>query len=198
MKKTILVWPAVIAIAAFMSLAAQTGHAEEEARAGGLSTNKKVLIVYFSHTGNTREIASQIHERVGGDILQIQAVKPYPNDYDTAVKQAREELDAGYKPALKPIGEDIGSYDVILVGYPSWWGTFPAPVKTFLSSYDFSGKTLAPFCTHEGSAMGNSVEDIQKLCPNARLLSGLAIRGKTVKTAQNKVSEWLREIKIAE
>ena len=196
MKKMILALPAVIAIVAFMSLAARTGHAEEEARKGGLSANKKVLIVYFSHTGNTREIASQIHERVGGDILEIQAVKPYPSDYDTVVKQAREELDAGYKPVLKPIGEDIGSYDVIFVGYPNWWGTFPAPVKTFLSSYHFSGKALAPFCTHEGSAMGNSVEDIQKLCPDARLLRGLAIRGRTVKTAQEKVSEWLREIQI--
>ena len=161
-----------------------------------MSTNKKILVVYFSHTGNTREIANQIHKKVGGDIFEIQSVKPYPDDYDTVVKQAREELDSGYKPALKAKVENIDSYDVIFIGYPNWWGTFPAPVKTFLSSYDLSGKIIVPFCTNEGSGLGNSVSDIVKLCPKSKLLNGLAIRGSTVKTAQDKVSEWLRENNI--
>ena len=161
-----------------------------------MSINKKILVVYFSHTGNTREIANQIHKKVGGDIFEIQSVKPYPDDYDTVVKQAREELDSGYKPALKAKVENIDSYDVIFIGYPNWWGTFPAPVKTFLSSYDLSGKIIVPFCTNEGSGLGNSVSDIVKLCPKSKLLNGLAIRGSTVKTAQDKVSEWLRENNI--
>jgi flavodoxin len=160
------------------------------------SGTKKVLVAYFSHSGNTREIANQIHKSVGGDIFEIQSVKPYPDDYDACVQQAKKELASGYKPELKTEAENIKSYDVIFIGYPDWWGTFPAPVKTFLSSYDFSGKIIAPFCTHEGSGLGNSAEDIIKLCPKSKLLNGLAIRGSTVKSAQDKVSEWLREIKI--
>ena len=157
---------------------------------------KNILVAYFSHSGNTREIANQIHKSVGGDIFEIQSVKKYPDDYDAVVEQARQELDSGYKPALKTKIENIKSYDLVFIGYPVWWGTFPAPVKTFLSEYDFSGKTIAPFCTHEGSSLGRSATDISKLCPKSTLLNGAAIRGSVVKTAQSKVSEWLREIEI--
>ena len=144
-----------------------------------------ILVAYFSHSGNTHEIANQIHKSAGGDIFEIQAVKPYPNDYDAVVKQARQELDSGYKPALKTKMENIKPYDLVFIGYPIWWGTFPAAVKTFV-----------PFCTHEGSGLGRSATDISKLCPKSALLNGAAIRGRDVKTARNKVSEWLREIKI--
>ncbi|MBF0480026.1 MAG: NAD(P)H-dependent oxidoreductase [Candidatus Omnitrophica bacterium] len=161
-----------------------------------LSGNKRILVSYFSRTGNTREIANQIHEIVGGDIFEIQPVKPYPDDYDTVVAQARKELDSGYMAELKTKVQNIESYDVVFIGYPNWWGTFPSPVKSFLSSYDFSGKVIVPFCTHEGSGLGNSVGDIVKLCPKSKMFKGLAIRGSTVKTARNKVSEWIREINI--
>jgi flavodoxin len=156
----------------------------------------KILLAYFSHSGNTREIANQIHKSVGGDIFEIQAVKPYPHDYDTVVQQAKQELDSGYKPSLKTKLENIKSYDFVFIGYPNWWGTIPAPVRTFLSEYDLSGKTIIPFCTHEGSGPGRSVTDISRLCPTSTLLDGIAIRGRDVKTAQNKVSEWLRKLKI--
>ncbi len=161
-----------------------------------LMGSKKVLVPYFSHSGNTREIANQIHKSVGGDTFEIQAVKLYPDDYDACVKQAKQELDSGYKPALKRKIENIESYDVVFIGYPIWWGTIPAPVRTFLSEYDFSGKTIVPFCTHEGSGLGQSVTDISKLCPKSTLLDGMAIWGRDLKTAQNKVFEWLQKIKI--
>jgi flavodoxin len=157
---------------------------------------KKILVAYFSHSGNTREIANQIHKNLGGDIFEIQAVKPYPQDYDAVVEQARRELDSGYKPTLKIKIENIKSYDLVFIGYPNWCSTVPAPVRTFLSEYDFSGKTIVPFCTHEGSGLGRSATDISKLCPKSTLLDGVAIRGRDVKTAQNKVSEWLQKIKI--
>jgi flavodoxin len=163
-----------------------------------MNITKKILVAYFSHSGNTREIANQIHKSVGGDIFEIQPVKPYPHDYDAVVQQARQELDSGYKPALKTKIENIKSYDLVFVGYPIWWGTIPAPVKTFLSEYNFSGKTILPFCTHEGSGLGRSVTDISKLCPKSTVLDGVGIRGSDVKTAQNKVSEWLGKIKITE
>jgi flavodoxin len=162
----------------------------------GVNITNKILVAYFSHSGNTREIANQIHRSVGGDIFEIQAVNPYPDDYDAVVKQAKQEQSSGYKPALKTRIENINSYDSIFIGYPNWWGTIPAPIITFLSEYDFSGKTIVPFCTHGGSGLGRSVTDISKLCPESTQLDGIAIWGKDVKTAQDRVSEWLRKIKI--
>jgi flavodoxin len=97
---------------------------------GVIST--RILAAYLSRSGNTREIANQIHKSVGGDIFEIQALQPYPHDYDTVVRQARQELDSGYKPALKTTIENIKSYDLVFVGYPNWWGMIPAPVRTFL------------------------------------------------------------------
>lgn len=169
-----------------------------EVKAAPTAESKKILIAYFSRTGNTREIANQIHRSVGGDIFEIQPVKPYPDDYDACVKQARQELDSGYKPELKTRVQNIESYALVFIGYPDWWGTIPAPVRVFLTEYDFSGKKIVPFCTHEGSRLGRSVADISRICPKLTLLDGLAIRGSTVKTAQSKVSEWLRQIGILE
>lgn len=160
------------------------------------SVNKKILIAYFSHSGNTREIAKQIHKNTGGDIFEIQAVQPYPTDYDTVVDQARRELDSGYLPALKTKVGDIRQYDVIFIGYPNWWGTFPAPVKTFLTQHDLSGKTIVPFCTHEGSGLGRSVADISKLCAKSTVIEAIAIRGRTVKSAHGKVTEWLQKVGV--
>ena len=157
---------------------------------------QKILVACFSHSGNTREIANQIRRVAGGDIFEIQAVQPYPDDYDAVVERAGQELHSGYRPALKARIEDIRSHDLVFVGYPNWWGTIPAPVRVFLTEYDLSGKTIAPFCTHEGSGLGRSVADIARLCPKSTLLDGLAIRGSTAKTAQGKVSEWLRQIGI--
>lgn len=156
----------------------------------------KVLIIYYSRTGNTREIANQIHEMVGGDMIELQTVEPYPDDYESVKKQAKEELASGYKPALKTKIENIKPYDLILIGYPIWWGTFPAPVGSFFPEYDLSEKTIAPFCTHLGSSLGRSVTDIVTLCRNSTILDGLAVWGKNAKTAQNEVSAWLRKIKI--
>jgi flavodoxin len=92
----------------------------------------------------------------------------------------------------------LASYDVILLGYPNWWGSMPMPVFTFLEEYDFSRKTIAPFCTHEGSGLGHSVMDIKKLCPQSTVLEGLAVRGGDVKNAQDEVTGWLREIGMIE
>lgn len=155
-------------------------------------TEKKILVAYFSHSGNTREIANQIHERVGGDVFEIVTVDPYPADYDAVVAQAKKELKSEYKPSLKSKFKDIGSYDVIFVGYPNWCSTIPRPVVTFLSEQDLSGKTIIPFCTHEGSGLGRSATDISRLCPRSTIPDGLAVRGSDVKKSQNKVSAWLQ------
>jgi len=161
-----------------------------------LSGTKKILVAYFSHSGNTREIANQIHNKVGGDLFEIVTVDPYPTDYNACVDQAGREQRNNYRPQLAAKVENMNSYDVVFVGYPNWWGTMPMAVFTFLENYDFSGKTIIPYCTHEGSALGRSVDDIKKLCPKSTILNGLAIRGSSVKTAQDRVAEWLRGIGI--
>lgn len=157
-----------------------------------------ILVAYFSHTGNTREIASQIHKNVGGDIFEIATVNPYPLDYDALVDQAKKEQVDDYRPELATKVENMDSYDVVFVGYPNWWETMPMAVFSFLEEYDFSGKTIVPFCTHEGSRLGRSVEDIKRLCPQSTILDGLAVRGSEVKNAQDEVSEWLRELEMLE
>jgi len=164
--------------------------------AAPLSGAKKILVAYFSHTGNTRQIAEHIHAIAGGDLFEIQAVDPYPADYHAVLEKARQELESRYKPALKTTIENIGSYDVLFVGYPIWFGTYPAPVKTFLSEYDLSGKTIVPFSTHGGGGPGRSASDVSKLCPRSTVLEGFSIPGNSAKTARDTVAEWLKKIRM--
>ena len=159
-----------------------------------LAAKPKILVAYYSRTGTTREIAYQIHSLVGGDLFEIQPLVPYPVDYEAVKKKATEEQEANYKPALESKVKDFGSYDTILVGSPVWWGTWPPPVSSFLSEYDFSGKTIVPFCTHLGSGQGRTISAIAELCPRSKILNGIAIRGDAVKSAKKDVSEWLRTI----
>lgn len=157
------------------------------------SENTHILIAYFSHSGHTRVIAEEIHKNVGGDLFRIATVDPYPQDYNTAVNVAEREQKGGSRPRLTAKVEDMPSYDVVFIGYPSWWDTMPMAVFHFLEQYDFSGKTILPFCTHEGSRLGDSEKDLVKLCPTATVLSGLAIRGSKVNAAQVDVANWLRK-----
>lgn len=154
----------------------------------------KALVVYYSRSGNTRAIAEAIHATVGGDIVELQPVTPYPEAYRATTDQAKRELASGYKPPLKNKIEHIEAYDVVFVGSPNWWGTVAGPVRTFLSEYDLSGKRIAPFITHEGSALGRSVADIKIFCPKATVLDGLAVRGSRAASAQGEVSAWLKKL----
>jgi flavodoxin len=127
-------------------------------------------------------------------MFQIKTVKSYPDDYTETTNVAKEELRENARPELTETIDDMNSYDVIYLGYPNWWGTTPMAVFTFLESYDFSGKTIIPYCTHEGSGMGSSERDIKKLCPNAEVLSGLAIRGGSVGKADKELASWLTKL----
>lgn len=154
---------------------------------------KKVLIVYFSWGGNTRNMAEQVKAATGADIFEIIPASAYPTDYNACVDQAKKEINSNYKPVLKTKLENIHSYDIIIVGSPNWWSTIAPPVATFLTSYDFAGKTILPFITHEGSRMGRSVTDIKALCPNSTILNGLPVRGSNVRNAGNDIRKWLQD-----
>jgi len=155
---------------------------------------KKVLVAYFSHSGNTAEMATQIKNATGADVFVIEPVAAYPTEYQAVVDQAKKEINANHKPALKSKVSNMDAYDVIFVGSPNWWNTIAPPVATFLSGYDLSGKTIVPFITHEGSRMGRSASDIRKLCPKSTVQDGLPIRGGAVKNSNDEVLKWLRSI----
>ena len=160
--------------------------------AGAQQPSGKVLVAYFSHSGNTREVARQIAGVSGGVLFDIVPVTPYPSDYRTVVDQAKKEIEAGARPALKSRVEDMSQYDVIFIGSPCWWATVAPPVATFLTSCDLAGKTVVPFMTHEGSGMGHSEADIRRLCPRSTVPDGLAVRGSAVRNSKNEVGRWVR------
>lgn len=157
---------------------------------------RKVLVAYFSHSGNTKVIAEYIKESTGGDLFEIKTTKNYPTDYNTVVEQAKKEIKTNYKPELKTTISNIGEYDVIFIGSPNWWSTIAPPVATFLSSYDLTGKIIIPFITHEGSRLGRSIADIKSLCPKSEVIDGYSCRGSNVKNAREEVNEWVKKIVI--
>ena len=159
-------------------------------------SGKKILVAYFSHSGNTRAVANDICKKVDGEFFEIKTVKPYSEVYQTVVDVAKKELKSDFRPPLKSYVKDIKQYDIIFIGYPNWWGTYPQAVKVFLSKHDLSGKTIIPFCTHEGSELGRSVADLKKLCPKSTILEGLAIRGSAAHNSDDRIDEWLRKLKI--
>ena len=170
--------------------------------------SKKILIAYFSRNGknyvggnimdlpvgNTEVAAKIIEKLTDGEIFKIDPIRKYAPDYNTCTDEAKDELRRNARPELKSYLDSLDSYDTIILGYPNWWGTMPMPVWTLLEKYDFSGKTILPLCTHEGSGMGRSESDIKKLCPAARVEKGLAIRGSRVKNAENDIAAWLNKL----
>lgn len=164
------------------------------AKAATATGGQKMLIVYYSRSGNTRVVAEKIHATLDGNIVELQTVHPYPEEYRATTEQAQKELKANDFPPLKTAVDDISPYDVILVGSPNWWGTFASPVRGFLAQHNFSGKKIAPFITHEGSALGKSVADLKTLCPGATILDGLAVRGGRVQNSQAEIDQWLKRL----
>lgn len=158
--------------------------------------SNKVLIVYFSKTGNTRTIAQEIHRVIGGDIFEVRTAQPYPESYRATVDIARKEQDENARPVLVADMDSLAQYDTIFIGYPNWWGTLPMAMFTFLESKDFNGKTVVPFCTHEGSGLGRGPNDLRRRCADATLLDGWAVRGSRASRAQEDVSDWLKALKF--
>lgn len=162
--------------------------------AKAVEANAKVLIVYFSRSGNTRALAEQIRAATGGDLVELEPVEAYPQDYQATVNRAKPELASGYCPPLKNEFRNMGAYDVILLGSPSWGGTIAPPARTFLSKNDLSGKTVALFMTHGGSGLGRAPADVKTLIPRATLADGLAVSGRRVHDAGNEVASWVNSL----
>jgi flavodoxin len=167
------------------------------ARAAEPPEGARVLIAYFSWSGNTKALAEEIQKRTGADIFEIATVKPYPADYNDCIDQAKAEQEAGARPELKARVEDLGRYDVIILGHPNWWGTIPMAVATFLELYDFSGKTIVPFVSHGGGGQGRSLGDVERSAKGARVLAPLVVRGKDGRSLGRDMDKWLADSGLA-
>jgi len=141
--------------------------------------------------GNTEVAASIIKELTDADMFKIEQIQAYSKDYNECIAQAQSDQKRDARPELKSYPESIDGYDMIYLGFPNYWSTMPMAVFTFLEHFDFSGKIIKPFCTHEGSGMGSSVNDIKKLCPGARVEKGLAIHGSSVNRSKRNIEEWI-------
>ena len=166
-----------------------------------------VLIVYLSRTNNTQAVAEIIHSQVGGMLVELELKTPYPEDYKAIVEQVDRENEAGYLPPLKTIIDNIGQYDIVFLGFPTWDMQMPPPMKSFLNLYDLSGKTVVPFNTNAGYGVGSSFETVKELCPDSSILEGYSTRGgverdgvlfvmegEKEKDVQAEVKKWLQRI----
>ena len=159
---------------------------------------KKVLVAYFSWSGNTKYAAQYIAQKLGADEFEIIREKPYPTEYTPCTEDAKAEKEAGERPAIKGKVENMAQYDVVFVCVPVWWYTAPMPVFTFLEQYDLKGKTVIPFCTAY-SGPSQTLKDIVKSTPDSDHRDGICIvtkeqggQGMDSKTA--KIDKWLGEI----
>ena len=168
----------------------------------------KALVVYYSRTGenyavgniaegNTAIVAKMIAQRTGADLFEIRTVREYAADYTECTEEAKRELRDDARPEIVGDVEDFAQYGTVYVGYPIWWGVPPMAVFTFIDKHDWAGKTVRPFCTHEGSGLGGSVRALQKVLPAATVADGLAIQGQTAqndrKAAGTAVDRWLKK-----
>ncbi|MEG1723189.1 MAG: flavodoxin [Bacteroidales bacterium] len=158
--------------------------------------DQKILIAYFSRSGNTKAIAQEIQYFTKGTLFEIQKDTPYPSEYKACTEVAKKEKDNNDRPPLKESVKNIVDYDIVFVGYPNWWGTMPMPVCTFLDNHDLDNAILIPFCTHGGGGEQNLFRDFAKYTTPDKSKKGFLIHGADARDAENAVSKWLREIQV--
>ncbi len=165
----------------------------------------KTLIAFFSRAdenyfggamryvkvGNTEIVCGIIKDMIDADCFKIEMKEPYSPVYMTCIEEAKKDLRAKARPELVSLPGSVDGYDTVILAYPNYWGTMPMAVFTFLESFDLSGKTILPLCTNEGSGMGGSVRDIERVCPGAVVKSGLSITGSKAAESGESVKRWL-------
>jgi flavodoxin len=165
----------------------------------------KTLIAFFSRadenyfggamryikTGNTEVVVNHMKEMIDADVFKIEMKDPYSPVYMTCIEEAKKDLKENARPELTHYLDNIDHYDTVILGYPNYWGTFPMAVATFLERYDFTGKTILPLCTNEGSGMGSSERDLQRYASGAEIRNGLSITGSKAADSDDKVEKWL-------
>ena len=191
-------------------MAVKAGQTEDELKLKKIkqedSKMAKTLIAFFSRAdenyfggamryvkvGNTEIVAGIIEDLILADTFKIEMKNPYSPVYMTCIEEAKKDLRAKARPELVSMPESIDEYDTVILAYPNYWGTMPMAVYTFLENFDFSGKTILPLCTNEGSGMGSSEREIKKTCPGAEVKKGLPITGSAAAGSKSSVERWLK------
>lgn len=204
-------FPVQMLLAFFLLISAcsSTRNDSIDAVAGKDLKSEKILIVYLSRTNNTKAVAEIIHKEVGGKLVALELEKPYPANYQATVQQVADENETGFLPPLKTKIDSIQSFDIVFIGFPTWGMRLPPPMKSFLSQYDLSGKTVIPFNTNGGYGIGSAFETVKELCPKSKVLEGfttrgglerdgqmLMIQGEKADQIQADVQKWLKKINI--
>lgn len=162
------------------------------ARAQPTAGRNRVLVAYFTRSGNTKLIAGKAHQDRGADLFEIQPAEPYPEDYEATVAQAERERLAGFEPALKESVVEIGAYSILYLGFPIWGSTVPTVIKSFLSKHDLSGKELVPLITHGGYGAGDSVGVLRRMAPNSLLRRPFIIRMDQERAILKELTTWMQ------
>ena len=163
------------------------------------------VIIYFSRAGenyingrkqmtsigNTAVLAEKISSQLAISAFQLSPKIPYSDNYDETVQAAEKEKITSVLVDYEELSIDLTQVDTVFLGFPNWWGTYPRVVATFLADHDWNNKTIYPFCTHEGSAFGSSIQDLQKECVGAEIKTGLAVRGSKAAHSDTAVKNWL-------
>ena len=152
----------------------------------------KMLVVFYSQTSNTKQVADVMATQLGADLAEIVPVEPYDGDFYATIERGKKELDEGTFPEIQPLTCDVANYDVVFLGYPIWFGTYAPPVFTFLNQVDLSGKKVVPFCTFGSGGLESSVEDLTKAEPEAEILPGYGVRAARLESMPEEVEQFLK------
>ena len=158
----------------------------------------KMLIVFYSHTGNAKFVSEQIQALTDADVFELKPVDPYPEDVNATHERARKEQEAGHLPAFVGSIDNFADYDIIFLGSPNWFGTLSLPVFSFLKAYDLSGKTIVPFITFGGGGLMNTIDDLKTLAPDATILEALGVSRDNIKNSMPEIKQWLERTGILE
>ncbi|MBQ7578763.1 MAG: SUMF1/EgtB/PvdO family nonheme iron enzyme [Synergistaceae bacterium] len=172
-----------------------TGLITSQAMQESSRTGKKILIAYFTWSGNTQGIAYELQKQTGADIFEISPVNEYSESYNTVLRQAQQDQRRQARPKLRNHVKNFDDYDIIMLGYPNWWASIPMPIASFLQEYNFAGKTIMPFCSHGGGRFGQSLTAIAKLAPNSVITEGLSVHYSGGSSLKSDIAKWLADNK---
>ena len=158
----------------------------------------KMLIVFYSHTGNARFVSEHIQTLTGADVFELIPVEPYPEEVGVTIERARQEREDGVLPSLVGKIDNIADYDIIFLGSPNWFGTLSLPMLSFLGSYDLSGKTIVPFITFGRGGLQNTITDLKTLVPNAIFFEEFGVSRDDLKDSGTDIAQWLERIGITQ
>ena len=163
---------------------------------GAVMPERKVLIAYYSYSGNTKYIAEKIQKMTRGDLFEIKTVKTYPKNYNEVVEEAKKEKNSDYRPELQSKVKNINEYNIVFIGTPVWWYTMTPAVKSFITETDLKGKTIIPFCTHGGGGASSTFIDMAKLLPDSKVLKGIEIYERGNASTDKDINIWIENLDI--